>query len=122
MLYYTPIRSRMLKFNTFYCEILESSQVFSIKETTKCNFPFLSVAYNADEVIYVWQSPNETAVDYEGKLQLSQFDIVKTAFRGLKYSRGNNSEYTTKLETKNEPTLFCIKPICLKMDLVFKIS
>lgn len=50
-----------------------------------------AVAYNADEVLYVWALPKDKAVDYEGKLQLSQFDIMETAFRGLNYSRGNNS-------------------------------
>ena len=50
------------------------------------------VAYNADEVIYVWQLPKKKAVAYEGKLQLSQFDIMETAFRGLNYSRGNHSK------------------------------
>ena len=52
------------------------------------------VAYSADEVLYVWQLPKNKAVDYEGKLQLSQFDIMETAFRGLNYSRGNNSNKT----------------------------
>ena len=51
---------------------------------------FFLVAYNADEVVYNWKLPKKTAVDYEGKLQLSQFDIMETAFRGLNYSRGNN--------------------------------
>ena len=55
---------------------------------------FVTVAYSADEVIYVWQLPKKKAVDYEGKLQLSQFDIIETAFRGLNYSRGNNSKCT----------------------------
>ena len=63
-----------------------------IKSVNHLIFAFFSVAYSADEVIYVWQLPKKKAVDYEGKLQLSQFDIMETAFRGLNYSRGNNSE------------------------------
>ena len=63
---------------------------------------FVTVAYSADEVIYVWQLPKKKAVDYEGKLQLSQFDIMETAFRGLNYSRGNNSKCINfALEKKN---------------------
>ena len=55
-------------------------------------FFYFLVAYSADEVIYVWKPPANNSVDYEGKLQLSQFDIKDTAFRALNYSRGNNSK------------------------------
>ena len=55
-------------------------------------FLIFLVAYSADEVIYVWKPPENNSVDYEGKLQLSQFDIKDTAFRALNYSRGNNSK------------------------------
>ena len=50
----------------------------------------ITVAYNAHEVEYIWKKPADSAVDYEGKLQLSQFDIKQTEFRGLNFSRGNN--------------------------------
>ena len=56
-------------------------------------------------MIYVWQLPKKKAVDYEGKLQLSQFDIMETAFRGLNYSRGNNSEFHTVFQK----CIFCSK-------------
>ena len=59
-------------------------------------FFLLLVAFSADEVIYVWQPPQNKSVDYEGKLQLSQFDIKDTAFRALNYSRGNNSKLQDK--------------------------
>ena len=39
---------------------------------------------------YNWKKPQDSAVGYEGKLQLSQFDIKQTEFRGLNFSRGNN--------------------------------
>ena len=58
---------------------------------------FISVAYSADEVLYIWQKPKNKSVDYEGKLQLSQFDIMETAFRDLNYSRGNNSKCSLQL-------------------------
>ena len=69
-----------------------NSYFATLKSNLSIIFIFFSVAYSADEVIYVWQLPKKKAVDYEGKLQLSQFDIMETAFRGLNYSRGNNSE------------------------------
>ena len=50
------------------------------------------VAYTAEEVAYIWTHPNK-AVGYEGKLQLSQFDISQPSFRGLNFSRSNNSEF-----------------------------
>lgn len=49
------------------------------------------VAYTADEVLYVWTDPAK-AVGYEGQLQLSQFDIKHTSFRGLNYSRGETGK------------------------------
>ena len=50
-----------------------------------------SVAYRVNELYYVWSRP-DNAVSYEGKLELSQFDIMETAYRSLNYSRGHNSE------------------------------
>ena len=50
----------------------------------------ITVAYNAHEVEYIWKKPADSSVGYEGKLQLSQFDIKQTEFRGLNFSRGNN--------------------------------
>ncbi len=52
-----------------------------------------AVAYTTDEVYYTWSDPAK-AVGYEGKLQLSQFDIKDTSFRGLNFSRGASSEQT----------------------------
>ena len=53
--------------------------------------PLFPVAYTSDEVIYIWSNP-DGAVSYEGKLQLSQFDIKETSFRGLNFSRGGTGE------------------------------
>jgi len=50
---------------------------------------YLTVAYTSDEVLYVWTDP-KSAVSYEGRLELSQFDIRRTEFRGLNYSRATN--------------------------------
>ena len=52
---------------------------------------FPVVAYRVNELHYVWSRP-DNAVSYEGKLELSQFDIMETAYRSLNYSRGYNSE------------------------------
>ena len=54
---------------------------------------FLSfqVAYNSDEVLYIWKNM-KNGVDYEEKLQLSQFEIKQTEFRGLNFSRGTTSK------------------------------
>ena len=52
---------------------------------------FFSVAYRINELYYVWSRP-DNAVSYEGKLELSQFDIMETAYRSLNYSRGYNSK------------------------------
>ena len=54
-------------------------------------FSFFSVAYRINELYYVWSRP-DNAVSYEGKLELSQFDIMETAYRSLNYSRGYNSK------------------------------
>lgn len=81
---------------------------------------FVTVAYSADEVIYVWQLPKKKAVDYEGKLQLSQFDIMETAFRGLNYSRGNNSKCINfALEKKN---LFKMSFLCLFSGNLLRVA
>ncbi len=56
-------------------------------------FPILIVvAYRINELYYVWSRP-DNAVSYEGKLELSQFDIMETAYRSLNYSRGYNSKF-----------------------------
>ena len=57
---------------------------------------FFAVAYNSDEVLYIWSNPKK-GVDYEEKLQLSQFEIKQTAFRGLNFSRGTTSEQSTNI-------------------------
>ena len=63
---------------------------------------YFSVAYTSDEVVYVWSNPTE-AVDYEGKLQLSQFDIKRTNFRGLNYSRSAGGENILSLVHPDRP-------------------
>ncbi|XP_059080486.1 uncharacterized protein LOC131878512 [Tigriopus californicus] len=55
-----------------------------------CPLVIGSFAYTEDEVLYIWSNP-QNAVGYEGKLELSQFDIKHTSFRGLNYSRGHSS-------------------------------
>ena len=100
----SSLRSQIAMLNeTFFCDF--QTPWHSYFATLKSNLSiiskfcfFFSVAYSADEVIYVWQLPKKKAVDYEGKLQLSQFDIMETAFRGLNYSRGNNSEFHTLIQ------------------------
>ncbi len=54
-------------------------------------FFLFAVAYNKQEVEYVWTNPTN-AVSYEGRLELSQFDIMRTEFRGLNYSRTHHGE------------------------------
>ena len=54
-------------------------------------FFLFQVAYNSDEVDYIWKSM-KNGVDYEEKLQLSQFEIKQTEFRGLNFSRGTTSK------------------------------
>ena len=44
------------------------------------------VAYPSSGVVYQWHDPT-LAVDYEGELQLSQFDIKKTEYRQVNISR-----------------------------------
>ena len=56
-----------------------------------CSFYLFQVAYNSDEVLYIWKNM-KNGVDYEEKLQLSQFEIKQTEFRGLNFSRGTTSE------------------------------
>ena len=46
------------------------------------------VAYPATQVFYNWHDPT-LAVGYEGKLQLSQFDIINTKYRQINYSRSD---------------------------------
>lgn len=62
-------------------------------------FFYISVAYKSDEVEYSWK--DDSAVNYEGRLQLSQFDIKHTEFRGLNYSRrtdGDSSRQASYLQ------------------------
>ncbi len=54
-------------------------------------FLLLPVAYKLDEVEYVWAKGN-ASVGYEGQMELSQFDIMHTEFRGLNFSRSRNGE------------------------------
>ncbi|XP_023328188.1 gamma-aminobutyric acid receptor alpha-like [Eurytemora carolleeae] len=53
-----------------------------------CPLVLGSFAYTADEVEYKWKSGDP--VGYEGELQLSQFDITKTLFRSLNYTRSES--------------------------------
>ena len=46
------------------------------------------VAYPASQVFYHWHDPT-LAVAYEGKLQLSQFDIINTKYRQINCSRSD---------------------------------
>ena len=46
------------------------------------------VAYPASQVFYHWHDAT-LAVAYEGKLQLSQFDIIKTKYRQVNCSRSD---------------------------------
>ena len=49
------------------------------------------VAYTADQVQYIWHG-DERSVDYEGELHLSQFDLHKTYFRELNFTRSESGE------------------------------
>ena len=70
------------------------TNIYTSSTTLLFHLFFFTVAYSLDEVLYVWQIPKNESVGYEGELQLSQFDIMETAFRGLNFSRGNKSTNT----------------------------
>ena len=68
---------------------------------------FFAVAYNSDEVLYIWSNPKK-GVDYEEKLQLSQFEIKQTAFRGLNFSRGTTSKRSTFIKINSSEPKKCL--------------
>ncbi|XP_040574267.1 gamma-aminobutyric acid receptor subunit alpha-1 isoform X2 [Lepeophtheirus salmonis] len=58
-----------------------------------CPLVLGSYAYTIDQVYYRWQH-SSNAVAYEGKLKLSQFDIITTAYRSLNFSRNTDGGFS----------------------------